>query len=153
MLLRHFTLGLMFASMLMTRVSAQTTNPLVGAWELNVAASNLGPALPLKSQTRSYEVTGQQEKMTGKSIDMQGKSSVFGFTLNRDGKDYPYEGSPVVDTISLTQVDPNTANYTLKKAGAVVTTGTRMVAADGKTMKITGKLANGAETLALFDRH
>jgi hypothetical protein len=153
MSLRKLSLGLIFAGLLMTGASAQTIDPLVGNWELNVGASNFGPTPPLKSQTRSYEVTGQQEKMTGKGIDMQGKASVVGFTLNRDGKDYPYEGSPAIDTIALTQVDPLTANYTLKKAGTVVMIGSRVIAADGRTMKVTGKLANGAETLSAFDRH
>jgi hypothetical protein len=157
--LRIATLGLIFATaaIFMTGASAQTaTDPLPGTWELNVPASKFGPASPPKSQTRTYEVVGQQEKMTGKGIDAQGKPTLVQFTLNRDGKDYPYEGAPGIDTISLTQLDTFTANYTLKKGGAVVVTGTRVMSKDGKVMTISGKVAGGTgqntETLWVFDR-
>jgi len=95
--------------------------------------------------------------MTGKGIDAQGKPTLVQFTLNRDGKDYSYEGAPGIDTISLTQLDTFTANYTLKKGGAVVVTGTRVISKDGKVMTISGKVAGGTgqntETLSVFDRH
>ena len=157
--LRNATFGLIFATaaLFMTSVSAQTvTDPLAGTWELNVPASKFGPASPPKSQTRIYEVVGQQEKMTGRGIDAQGRPTLIQFTLNRDGKDYPYEGAPGIDTIALTQLDTFTANYTAKKAGAVALTGTRVVSKDGKVMTISGKGAGGTaeipETLLVFDR-
>jgi hypothetical protein len=156
---RNTTAGviLVTTALFMTSASAQTvTDPVAGTWELNVPASKFGPAAPPKSQTRTYEVLGQQEKMIGRGIDAEGRPTLIQFTLNRDGKDYPYEGAPAIDTIALTPVDTFTANYTAKKAGAVALTGTRVVSKDGKVMTISGKGAGGTgeipETLLVFDK-
>lgn len=158
--LRNATAGLMFAiaALFMTSASAQTaTDPLAGTWELNVPASKFGPAPPPKSQTRTYEVVGQQEQMTGRGIDAKGQPTLVQFTLNRDGKDYPYKGAAAFDTISLTQLDPLTANFTLKKAGVVVITGTRVISKDGKVMSISTRAAGATgqtpATVSVFDKH
>jgi hypothetical protein len=77
--------------------------------------------------------------MIAKGIDAQGNPTLVQFTANLDGKDYPYTGTPSADTISVTPVDASTANWTTKKAGKVVLTGTRAVSKDGKVMTISGK--------------
>lgn len=156
--LRTATLGLILATAAISTISlsAQASDPLAGSWELNLAKSKSSPGPPPKSQTRTYEVTGQQEKMIGKGIDAQGKPTLIQFTANRDGKDYPYKALPGVDTISLTPVDTFTLTYTLKKAGAVVSTGTRVISKDGKVMTISGKRTDATgqpvESILVFDK-
>jgi hypothetical protein len=139
--LRTATLALILAVAAIAIISlpAQASDPAAGTWELNLAKSKFTNIPALKSQTRTYEVTGQQEKMIAKGIDAQGNPTLIQFTANRDGKDYPYEGWSPADTISLTSVDASTVNYTNKKAGKVVVTGTRVISKDGKVMTLSGK--------------
>ena len=54
------------------------------------------------------------------------------FTATYDGKEYPYKGSPLWDTIALTRVDAQTVSFTQKKDGKIALTGTRVVSKDGK---------------------
>ncbi len=156
--LRTATLGLILATAALSTISlsAQASDPLAGTWELNLAKSKSSSGLPPKSQIRTYEVTGQQEKMIGKGVDAQGKPTLIQFTANRDGKDYRYKGLPGVDTISLTPVDTFTLTYTVKKAGAVVGTGTRVISKDGKVMTISGKGTDATgqpvESILVFDK-
>jgi hypothetical protein len=48
-------------------------------------------------------------------------------------------GMPTVDVVSLKRIDANSSERTDKKAGKVVQTYHRKVAADGKTMTVTRK--------------
>jgi hypothetical protein len=156
--IRRATLGLFLATAAVTimSLSAYASDPLAGTWELNLEKSTFSPGPPPKSETRTYEVTGQQEKMVVKRIDSKGNETGFGFTANRDGKDYPYEGSPTIDTISLTSVDTFTVTYVLKKAGEVVLTGTRTISKDGKTMTLPTKFTTSkgvqVDNLLVFDK-
>jgi hypothetical protein len=136
---RSATLGLILAAAAITIISlsAQAGDPLTGAWELNLAKSTFTNVPAPKSETRTYEVTGQQVKMTAERINAKGEPVLYGYTANLDGKDYPYTGNPIHDAISITPVDALTSNYTLK--GKVGGTGTRAISKDGKTMTISFK--------------
>ena len=60
--------------------SARAADPSVaGTWELNVAKSKSTDPLP-KSETRAYEVTGQQETMTSTGVNAQGQPTKAQFT-------------------------------------------------------------------------
>jgi hypothetical protein len=101
-------------------------------------------------------VSGQQEKMIAKTIEAKGNETVQQFSANRDGKDYPYEGWAMADAISVKPVDTLTATYTMKKAGEVVLTGTRVISKDGKTMtipiKFTTATGQQVDNLMVFDK-
>jgi hypothetical protein len=154
--LRTATLGLMLATAVLSfpTHSAQGADSIAGTWELNVAKSKSTAPLPM-SQTRTYEVTGQQEKMIAKGVDAQGKPTLSQFTANRDGKDYPFE-SPGADMISLTPVDGSTNNYVVKNAGKEMITGTRVISKDGKVMTLSSKGTDAAgkptESTLVFDK-
>ena len=156
--LRKATLGLILATaaIAIISLSAHASDPLAGTWELNLEKSKFSPGPPPKSQTRTYEVTGQQEKMIAKTIEAKGNETVQQFSANRDGKDYPYEGWVMADAISVTPVDTLTATYTMKKAGEVVLTGTRVISKDGKTMTIPIKFTTAkgqqVDNLMVFDK-
>ena len=155
---RTATLGLIlaFAAIAIISLPVQAGDPLAGTWELNVAKSTYSPGPPPKGETRTYEVTGQQEKMTARRIVGEGTPTLIQFTASRDGKDYPYEGWSRADTISLTPVDTFTATWTMKKAGVVVLTGTRVLSKDGKIMTISSKGADALgqpwERTEVFDK-
>ena len=133
---RTLALGLILATVAIAIIGlpAHASDPLAGTWELNLEKSKYNPGPPPKSQTRTYEVTGQQVRMISKSIDAKGNEIVHQFSAMRDGKDYPFEGWAIADTVSLTPVDTFTMTVTQKKAGEVVVSGTNVISKDGKTM-------------------
>ena len=115
---------------------------VIGRWELNVAKSSFRPGPPPKSLTRVYEASGENVKYTDSLVDADGTADVSAWTGSYDGKDSPIAGSPDVDAQAIKASDPFRSTFTLKKAGKVVGTGTRVVSRDGKVMTIRVKLTN-----------
>ena len=135
-------LGTMLAAFGVVHLAAQTADPLVGTWELNIAKSKYSPGPAPKSQTRTYVVAGQDIKATSKGVDADGKPTSAEWTVNYDGKDRPATGFADLDALSLKRIDAFTVEFTQKKAGKVVATGTRVISKDGKVMTITTKGTN-----------
>lgn len=135
---------------------ANPADPFDGTWELNVKASKFSPGPGPKSQTRVYVSDGKTVKMTSKGVDGEGKPTNVEYTASYDGKDHAMTGNPNADTISLKRVDEYTADSTLKKAGKVIMTGTRVISKDGKVMTITstGKNLKGEDVnnTMVFDK-
>jgi len=140
--LRAVTVGIVAILMLGMELPAQSADPVVGTWKLNVAKSKFSPGPAPKSETRTYAVAGQDIKGTAKGVDSSGKPTASEWTMNYDGKDRPFVGSQDADTLSLKRVDASSAEFTQKKAGKVVITGTRSISQDGKVMTITSKGTN-----------
>jgi hypothetical protein len=117
--------------------AAQSTDPLVGTWKLNVAKST---GLSYKSGTTKIEPTGAGVKFDVELVSTDGTVHKWAFTANYDGKDNPVTGnSPYGDTVSLERVDAHTIRTTGKVAGKVVSTQTIVVSGDGKTRTTTTK--------------
>jgi hypothetical protein len=131
-------------------------DPVIGTWQLNVSKSTFKPGPAFKGQTRTYSQSGQTITVAIKTVRADGKETTTQTTYQLDGKDYPVKGSPDVDSDSVKQVDSNTANFTLKKAGKMVQSGSRTVSKDGKTLtvKSTGTSANGEkfDDVLVFDK-
>ena len=126
-----------------TTVSAQSTDAMgLGNWKLNVEKSKYSPGPAPKSSTIKFEAVGKGVKVTGEGVGADGKPFATEYTANYDGKDVPYKGSPVVDTVSLRRIDANTTERTDKKDGKVMWTIKRVVAKDGKTFTATVKGTN-----------
>jgi len=121
---------------------AQTTDPVLGTWELNVTKSTFNPGPAPKSETRTYVVSGQEIKGTAKGVDSQGKAVAIEWTLVDDGKDRPVTGNPDMDMLSIKRIDSHTVESTHKRAGKVVATAKRTVSKDGKTLTISTKGTN-----------
>jgi hypothetical protein len=116
---------------------AQSKDPLVGTWKLNVAKST---GLTYKSGTSRIEPAGAGVKFTVDLVGTDGTVNKWAFTANYDGKDNPVSGkSPYGDAVALERVDANTTRIISKLAGKVVTTQTIVVSADGKTRTTTTK--------------
>ena len=122
--------------------AAQGADPIVGTWALNVAKSKYSPGPAPKSESRTYTMVGQEIKATSKGVDGDGKPTTGEWTIVYDGKERPTTGDPNADTLSLKRIDVFTTEFTSKKAGKVVITGTRTISRDGKTMTITTKGTN-----------
>jgi hypothetical protein len=133
---------------------AQSSNPLIGSWKLNVAKSK---GTPFKSGSTKIEAAGTRVKFT---VDFEGADGTmyhWTFTANYDGKDNPVTGnSPYGDVTALTRVDARTTRSVSKREGKVTTTQTIVVSEDGKTRTVAtkGTDAKGqpVDTIAFYDR-
>jgi hypothetical protein len=131
---------------------AQSSNPLVGDWKLNVAKSK-----GFKSGSTKFEAAGDGVKATADLVGADGTVSHWTFTANYDGKDNPVTGnSPYGDVVALTRIDANTTRIISKRGGKITVTQTIVVSPDGKTRTTTtkGMDAKGqtVDTIAVYDR-
>jgi hypothetical protein len=116
---------------------AQSTDPLIGTWKLNVDKSK---DLRFKSGTSTIERAGEGVKFTVNLVSSDGTAHDWAFTAKHDGKDNPVTGnSPFGDTVALTRVDPRTTRITVKQGSKEMATQTIAVSADGKSRTTTTK--------------
>ena len=155
-LLRATALVMIIIAAAAVELPAQGADPLVGTWDLNVAKSKYTPGPTPKSETRTYVVAGQDIQASSKGVDDTGKPTAASWTVNYDGKDRPETGNPNADTLSLKRVNAFSAEFTQKRAGKVVITGTRTISPDGKVMTITSKgtnaLGQNIDDVEVFDK-
>ena len=130
----------------------------MGTWKLNIAKSKIDPALPFKSETRTYEPTTDGYKFHGERVMADGSTQTYSFAVKYDGKDYPLTGKDTygADTLSVKLIDANHIDSTSKKDGKVLYTSKVVVSKDGKVMTLTSKgmNANGKpfSTVAVYDK-
>jgi hypothetical protein len=121
---------------------AAQSDPLIGTWVLNIAKSKYNPGPAPKSETRTYVMAGQDIRASSKVVDADGKPVSSEWTVNYDGKDHPITGVPDADSLSIKRIDAFNYEFTQKKAGKVVSTGTRVISRDGKVLTISTKGTN-----------
>ena len=128
-----------------TSASAQTADPGLGTWKLNLEKSKFNPGPAPKSLIVKFEPAGKGVKTTADLVPSAGDTISTQYTANYDGKDYPITGTPNSDTVALKKLSTKKIQRTDKKGGKVVQTFVRTVAVDGKTMTITqkGKTSKG----------
>jgi hypothetical protein len=119
----------------------------VGTWKLNTAKSTYSPGPAPKSNTVTIVAVGNGIHLTAEGIDAAGKATHVEYTAKYDGQDSPVTGVPYADTVSLTRIDANTVESTMKKAGTSVMTVRVTVSPDGKTRTavFTGKNEKGQD--------
>jgi len=103
-------------------LSAQASDPRMGTWKLNVAKSKYSPGPAPRSMTLKVEPSSQGEKVTAEFVNTDGTRTTSQYTANFDGKDYPFTGSAVADTVSLKRIDARTTDRTDTKGGKVAQT-------------------------------
>ena len=114
---------------------AQSSDPLVGNWKINVEKSKGS-----KGGSTKIEAAGQGVRFTVDFVGPDGTPNRWSFSGNYDGKDNPVTGnSPYGNTAALTKVDAKTIRITSKQDGKVMVTSTIVLSADGKTRTTTSK--------------
>jgi len=135
---------------------AQSSNPLMGSWKLNVAKSKYTKGPSSTSGTTMIEAVGAGVKFTVDLVGADGKASHWAFTANYDGKDNPVTGnSPYGDAVALTRIDARTSRVVSKASGKVTVTQTIVVSGDGKTRTVTTKGTLGGQavdSVAFYDK-
>jgi len=142
---RTLVLGTMLAVAVPAALAtAQSGDPVLGTWTLNVAKSkySLGPAP--KIQTRTYTAAANGYKFSAKGVDAEGKATTTEFTAAYDGKFHAVTGNPAVDSIMVKKIDANTVEATQTKGGKPVSKTTRAISKDGKTLTSTAHGKNAA---------
>jgi len=112
------------------------SNPSMGTWKLNEAKSKYAPGAT-KNTTVVYAAAGDMVKVTTDGTTSDGKPAHSEWTGKFDGKDYPVTGDPNSDMRSYKKVNDLTLELTNKKDGKVVSRGTAVVSADGKTRTVS----------------
>ena len=131
-------------------------DPVVGTWKLNLAKSTFGGGPALKSQIRIYSQSAQGITLKMTTVSADGKETTTQTMYHLDGKDYPSKGNPDWDSLSGMQIDTNTKEFTLKRAGKPVGKIRRAVSKDGQTLTLNLVItnANGVQLseLTVFDK-
>src|SRR5438093_2812791 len=92
---------------------AQSGNPAIGTWKLNVAKSKYVAGTPSKSGTTKIDAAGAGIKVTVDAVAGDGTARHWTYTANYDGKDVPITGnSQYGDVVAATRVDANTTRNT-----------------------------------------
>jgi hypothetical protein len=118
--------------------SAQTSEPIVGTWKLDVAKSTYVPGPAPKSSTLTIEPAGTGMKVAVDAVNADGSSLKWGFTTMRDGKEEaPVTGHPMFDVVTSTRTSATAGMSVYKKGGKVVMTTKLAIDSDGKTMTLT----------------
>jgi hypothetical protein len=117
--------------------TAQSKDPFVGNWRLNVAKSKYSSPAP-KSTTSTYETAGKGYRVSVRTEPASGPVQQWSYTTNLDGMDAPVTGNnPNADAIAVKRLDATTLELVNKKGGKVTTTQRNVVSADGKTRTVT----------------
>jgi hypothetical protein len=126
-------------------VARAADDPISGTWKVNLAKSKFDPGPAPKSLTATIKVENDVETFMSEGVDAAGNSTHVMFTAKFGGPDVPVTGIPYADTIALKRVGTNQIVGTYKKGGKVTVTVHVVVAADGKSRRLTydGKNQDG----------
>jgi hypothetical protein len=135
---------------------AQTPDPAVGTWKLNVAKSKFSPGPAPKSATVVIAPAGKGLEVAIEAVGPDGTPAKWGYTTTGDGKDAPVTGNPMYDAVASTRTDPSHGTMTYKKDAKPIMTVTTAVSADGKTLTTTSKGTNPegkpVHNVAVYDK-
>jgi plastocyanin len=125
---------------------AQTSDPWIGTWRLNVARSSFSPGPPPRVQIldiQSREADGLYVVTNG--TDAAGRPTHTERTAKFDGRDYPAQGFEQPTTQAFTRVDARSYSIVSKAGGRIITRTRVTVSPDGMTMTTvtTGDVGQG----------
>jgi hypothetical protein len=125
---------------------AQTAEPLIGVWNVDVFKSIYQTGQPPIKRTLTFEMAGDSIKAVQETTNQGFNTSEtirIEYTFKLDGKDYPISNS-ALDTVALKRVDATTIERTGKIKGMPTETATMKLSNRNRTMTITTKGTNDA---------
>ena len=153
------TLTSLFLVLAASTAVAQSLDPLLGTFKVNLAKSTPSPgAQPPKSNVSVWEALGDgQFKNTIDIVDARGQAGRTEIVTKFDGMESAVKGAPVPTTRTYKRLDGRTTGspvaweYVTKVNGKVTTTQRTIASADGKmrVLVITGTDAEGRPTSAV----
>lgn len=135
---------------------AQTKDPLVGNWILNVTRSTFAGPPPVK-RTMMFTMVpnGIKQTITTTTAGQANITYHLVYTAQFDGQDYPADVASALDTVSLKRIDTRTVERIGKVKGRIVQTETYSVSPDGRMLTVAQEGKNdGApfKSSQLFER-
>ena len=133
--------GVMAAARLAAGAQAQSAEPLIGTWNLDVFKSTFTTGEPPLRRSISFEVVPEgikQTMLTTRQGFNISETVRVEYTAKLDGADYPIVNSGL-STVALKRIDATTFERTGKINGKPSETATMKLSRDGKTMTITTK--------------
>jgi hypothetical protein len=143
--------------------AAQTADPFVGTWQLNLQKSSFPGPPPIRSHVLSFEQNGDGS-IVGLffELDDQGnRTAVAKIVYRYDGKDYQdldvVAGKPAPNSLAFTRVDSRTVDVVHKlNEGKLQFKERRTVSEDGRTMTFALSATDGSgrtvSVVQVFDR-
>lgn len=117
--------------------AADSADPILGTWKLNLYRSKYIPGPAPRSQTRVYRQTPAGIFVRIETVDAQGrKLPPIEFEEQYDGKEHPVTGSTVGDAVALTRINDYLSEATVKHAGIVTAVTRRIITDNGKTLML-----------------
>lgn len=107
----------------------------MGTWKLNESKSKIPEGAP-KNETVVYAQNGDEVTITVDGMDA-GKTVHHVWTGKFDGKEHAAQGSDMHNARAYTKVDEHTLTYTVMNDGKKIGDGKVVIAADGKSRKVT----------------
>ena len=83
-----------FVALFGIRSAAQSADPIIGTWVLNVAKLKFSPGPAPKSESRTYVVAGKEIKATSTGVGADGKPTAGEWMIVNDGRDTQLTGNP-----------------------------------------------------------
>lgn len=115
---------------------ATNQDPVIGQWRLDVSKSKYTPGPGPKSETRTYQLTGEGIKAVIVRTHQSGRVETIEYGANYDSVNHVI-GTPDYDAVQLTRITAYVSEATLSHAGKQLGTARREIAKDGMTMVIT----------------
>jgi hypothetical protein len=112
---------------------------VIGAWELDTAASHYSPGPAPAKEIRTYEDDHEGVKATIVMTDAEGQQRSVEYVASYNDVVAIVTGSERIDAIRMRKVNDTTAESTLSYQGKVVGTAKRVISPDGRSMTITFK--------------
>ena len=132
---------------------AADDDAFMGTWKLNESKSKIPEGAP-KNTKVVYAQNGDEVTITVDGMDA-GKAAHHVWTGKFDGKEHAAKGSDMHNARAYTKVDAHTLTYTVMKDGKKVGDGRVVIAADGKSRKVTETDTVGGKELksvAVYDK-
>jgi hypothetical protein len=115
---------------------ATNQDPVIGQWRLDVSKSKYTPGPGPKSETRTYQLTGEGIRAVIVRTHQNGRVETIEYGADYDSVNHVI-GTPDYDAVQLTRISAYVSEATLSHAGKQLGTARREIAKDGMTMVIT----------------
>jgi len=138
------------------RAIAQSKDPILGSWTLDVSKSKFAGATPSSREMMFKAVpNGITQLITTTTTGLAEITYHLTYTAKFDGKDYPADAASSFNTIMMKRVDAHTLERVGKVKGNVVETETYTVSPDGKMLSVKQQGENNGVpfmTAQVFER-
>lgn len=136
MRIRTFGVAVVFFAIAAGAGAAQSQDPLVATWVVNMEKSKYDPGPAPKSLSMTVTPDKDGYTITQDQVAADGQASHAVIRLIPDGKEYPVN-APTPTTVASTRIDARTYERVTRVNGKVTLTSRTVVSADGRTRTTT----------------